>query len=127
MKNDLAKQIEITVNTSFVAEQSNINENKYVFSYEITIHNHGSQSTQLISRHWLIIEATGLIREVKGLGVVGEQPVIKANESYTYTSNTVFEMPMGAMHGSYQMLGADGTTFEVAIPKFRCNMPRVLH
>lgn len=127
MKNELANQFEITVNTIFLEDQSNINENQYVFSYEITIQNHASQSAQLISRHWLITEATGLIREVKGLGVVGEQPVIKPNESYTYTSNTVLEMPMGSMHGTYQMLAADGTSFEIAIPKFRCNMPRVLH
>lgn len=120
-------QIEVNVNATFVSERSDVNNNLYYFSYHVSIKNKGSQAAQLISRHWVITAADGETNEVKGLGVIGEQPLIEPNEEYTYASNTVFEVPSGTMHGTYQMVAEDGTQFEVDIPLFTCNMPRVLH
>jgi ApaG protein len=120
-------QIEVSVTSNFVTERSDINNNLYYFSYRVTIKNKGSQAAQLISRHWVITAADGETNEVKGLGVIGEQPLIEPNEEYIYSSNTMFEVPSGTMHGTYQMVAEDGTQFEVDIPLFTCNMPRVLH
>lgn len=117
----------VQVETSFLAEQSDIEHNRYAFSYHITITNTGQVAAQLISRHWIITEADGEQQEVKGLGVVGAQPLLKPNESYEYTSGTVLNSPMGQMYGSYQMVAEDGTRFDVEIPLFALNMPRVLH
>jgi ApaG protein len=127
MKKNNPYEIVINVETTFLPEHSNINENAYAFAYDVTISNRGTQPAQLISRHWIITEASGEVREVNGLGVIGEQPTIMPNESYRYTSSTVFSMPVGTMHGTYQMVAEDGTEFEATIPAFHCTMPRVLH
>jgi ApaG protein len=98
-----------------------------VFAYTITIRNAGSVAARLVSRHWVITDATGKVEEVRGDGVVGEQPLIKPGESYRYTSGAAIATPVGTMHGSYRMTVADGTAFEAPIPAFTLAMPRVLH
>lgn len=117
----------VTVNVAFIAEQSDIEHNRYVFSYHVKITNTGNVAAQLISRHWIIIEADGAQQEVKGLGVVGAQPFLKPNEHFEYTSGTVINTPMGEMRGTYQMVAEDGTQFDIEIPVFSLSMPRVLH
>ena len=117
----------VKVEATFIPEQSDVERNRYAFSYHVTITNTGNIAAQLISRHWIIVEADGQQQEVKGLGVVGDQPLLAPKQSYEYTSGTVIHTPMGKMHGSYQMVAEDGTRFEAAIPPFLLNMPRVLH
>ena len=124
-----SKKYEITVQTKveFVPDQSDIELERYVFAYTITITNTGTAPAQLISRHWLITDALGEVQEVRGLGVVGEQPLLKPGESFEYTSGCVIATPVGTMRGSYQMVAEDGTKFEAPIDDFTLSMPRVLH
>ncbi len=117
----------VTAAPAFIAEQSDVELNRYAFSYTITITNTGNVAAQLISRRWIITEADGEQKEVNGLGVVGAQPLLKPNESYTYTSGAVINTPVGEMRGSYQMVAEDGTKFDAVIPPFALSMPRVLH
>ncbi len=117
----------IAVETAFIAEQSDEAQNRYVFSYTITIRNVGSIAAQLISRHWIIKDATGHVQEVRGLGVVGEQPFLRPGEQFQYTSGCVLATPVGSMEGSYQLVAEDGTQFDSPIPPFSLSMPRVLH
>ena len=119
--------IRISVETDFVEEKSSIEHNRYFFSYTITISNDGIIPVQLVSRHWIITDANEQSFEVKGLGVIGEQPLIQSHESYTYTSGTELNTPVGSMHGSYQMVSEDGTSFDAEIPMFILSMPRTLH
>lgn len=120
-------QCTVKVDVSFIAEQSDIAHNRYAFAYHVKITNTGNIAAQLISRHWIIMEANGERQEVKGLGVVGAQPLLKPNEHFEYTSGTVINTPMGEMRGTYQMVAEDGTQFVVEIPVFSLSMPRVLH
>ncbi len=120
-------QIEIVAIPQFIPEQSNPEENSYVFAYTITIRNVGSQPAQLISRHWIITDAHNEVQEVRGLGVVGHQPLLKPGESFEYTSGSSLKTPVGTMKGSYQMVGEDGTRFDAEIPEFVLAVPRVLH
>ena len=113
--------------TQYLAEQSDEAAGRYVFAYTITLHNTGSLAAQLVSRHWVITDAQGLVQEVRGLGVVGAQPVLQPGESYEYTSGTSLATAVGTMKGSYQMLASDGTRFEAPIPEFTLSVPRVLH
>lgn len=117
----------VTVEVEFLPDQSDVTLNRYVFAYHIKITNTGNVTAQLISRHWVIVEANGEKQEVKGLGVVGEQPLLLPNSHYEYTSGTVLNSPMGEMHGTYQMVAEDGTQFDVQIARFILAMPRVLH
>ena len=119
--------IRINVETHFVEEKSSIEHNRYFFNYTVTISNDGLVPAQLVSRHWIITDANEETFEVKGLGVVGEQPLIQPYESYTYTSGTELNTPVGSMHGSYQMVSEDGTAFDAEIPMFILSMPRTLH
>ncbi len=119
--------IRINVETHFVEEKSSIEHNRYFFNYTVTISNDGLVPAQLVSRHWIITDANEETFEVKGLGVVGEQPLIQPHESYTYTSGTEINTPVGSMHGSYQMVSEDGTAFDAEIPMFILSMPRTLH
>jgi ApaG protein len=119
--------ITISAKTNFIPEQSDDSANRYVFSYTITIANTGQVPAQLISRHWHISDANDKVQEVRGLGVVGEQPFLKPGESFEYTSGTAIATPVGAMKGSYQMVAEDGTQFEAEIPEFILAVPRVLH
>ena len=121
------QDIEITVKTEFLEDRSFINHDRYFFTYTITIHNHGSHSIQLMSRHWVIENSAGKIFEVQGDGVVGEQPIINESESYSYTSGTEINTPTGFMSGTYKMQSKDGKFFNAKIPKFELQMPRTLH
>lgn len=120
-------QISVSVNTAYLAEQSDPSADRYVFAYTITIANSGTVAAQLISRHWIITDAENVTQEVKGLGVVGEQPLLQPGESFEYTSGTAMATPVGTMHGSYQMVAEDGNKFDAEIPVFTLSMPRVLH
>jgi ApaG protein len=119
--------ISINVNTTYLADQSDPSSDRYVFSYTITISNTGTVASQLISRHWIITDADNVVQEVKGLGVVGEQPLLRPGESFEYTSGTAMATPVGTMRGSYQMVAEDGNKFDAEIPLFTLSMPRVLH
>jgi ApaG protein len=120
-------QIDISVDTTYLAEQSDPSSDRYVFAYTITIANTGTVAAQLISRHWIITDAENVTQEVKGLGVIGEQPLLRPGESFEYTSGTAMATPVGTMHGTYQMVAEDGNKFDAEIPQFTLAMPRVLH
>jgi ApaG protein len=120
-------EIRVTTRSEFLPEQSDEEEGRYVFAYTITITNTGTIPAQLISRHWIITDAENKVQEVRGLGVVGEQPLLKPNESFEYTSGTSIATPVGIMTGSYQMVAEDGERFEAPVPEFTLSMPRVLH
>ena len=113
--------------TQYLADQSDEAASRYVFAYTITIHNTGTVAAQLISRHWIITDSQGLVQEVRGLGVVGSQPLLQPGEHFEYTSGASIATSVGTMRGSYQMVAADGTRFEAAIPEFTLSVPRVLH
>lgn len=120
-------EISVQAKSSFVPEQSDIDSNRFVFAYTITITNTGSVPARLISRHWIITDSDEKVHEVKGLGVVGEQPFLQPSESFEYTSGASIATPVGSMRGSYQMVAEDGTNFEAPIPPIILSMPRVLH
>lgn len=120
-------QFSVAVETAFVPDQSDEAQGRYVFSYTVTITNTGSVAAQLISRHWVITDSNEQVQEVRGLGVVGVQPLLQPGEHFQYTSGTVLPTPVGMMHGSYQITAEDGTQFEATIPPFTLSMPRVLH
>ena len=120
-------RVAVSATTQYIADQSDESAGRYVFAYTITIRNGGNVPAQLISRHWVISDAQGLVQEVRGLGVVGAQPLLQPGESYEYTSGTSIATPVGTMRGSYQMIAADGTRFEAPIPEFTLSVPRVLH
>ena len=117
----------IQTQVNYLPDQSDEAGDRFVFSYTITITNLGSTTAKLISRHWIITDAHNHVQEVRGQGVVGEQPVLKPNQSFEYTSGTVLTTQVGTMRGSYQMQSEDGSQFEVDIPQFVLSVPRVLH
>ena len=119
--------ITVVPKATYVADQSDPSKDQYVFAYTITISNTGSIPAQLVSRHWIITDANGKVLEVKGLGVVGQQPLLKPGESFEYTSGTHLETAVGTMHGTYQMIAEDGQQFDAPIPSFTLSVPRVLH
>lgn len=119
--------IEVDVETAFVDEQSDPEQDRYVFAYTITIRNVGEVAARLLTRHWVITDSNGRIQEVRGEGVVGEQPHLQPGEGFRYTSAAMIETPVGSMHGSYQMLADDGTQFDADIPAFSLSIPRTLH
>jgi ApaG protein len=123
------KRYEMTVEpvARFLAEQSDPAKNQYVFTYTITITNTGDIAAQLLGRHWIITDADHKVQEVKGLGVVGQQPLLQPGESFEYTSGASIPTSVGTMHGSYQMLAADGKAFDAPIPPFTLSVPRTLH
>ncbi len=120
-------QIDIAVETNYIEQQSAPDEDRYVFAYTITIENTGDIPAQLISRHWIITDAAEHVQEVRGDGVIGEQPNLAPGESFRYTSAAVIETPVGTMHGSYQMVAKDGTEFDAPIAAFRLSIPNMLH
>jgi ApaG protein len=120
-------RVAVSAATQYIAEQSDESAGRYVFAYTITIRNGGNVAAQLISRHWVITDAQGLVQEVRGMGVVGAQPLLQPGETFEYTSGTSIATPVGTMSGSYQMIAADGTRFEAPIPEFTLSIPRVLH
>ncbi|MFA5625937.1 MAG: Co2+/Mg2+ efflux protein ApaG [Thiohalomonadaceae bacterium] len=119
--------IDIEVETHYLDNQSLPAENRYVFAYTITIRNIGELPAQLLSRHWVITDGNGGVQEVRGTGVVGEQPHLAPGKLFRYTSGTVLDTPVGVMQGSYQMHAEDGHEFEVEIPTFRLSTPHTLH
>ena len=119
--------IRVNVQTRYVEEQSNPEQNYYVFAYTITIQNQGQQTAQLLTRHWLITDSNRKVQEVRGDGVVGEQPVLKPGEEFVYTSGAMLETSVGTMKGSYQMLADDGSHFDAVIEELVLSTPRVLH
>ena len=124
-----SKKYQIAAKTvpQFIADQSDPDAERYVFAYTITIENFGTVPAQLISRHWIITDGNSRIQEVRGLGVVGEQPLLRPGEKYEYTSGCQLETPVGTMRGAYQMTAEDGTQFEAIIAEFTLSIPRVLH
>ena len=119
--------VAVSSQTQYVPEQSDEEHSRFVFAYTITIRNNGSIPAQLVSRHWIITDGKNQVQEVRGLGVVGSQPLIKPGERFEYTSGTAIATPVGTMKGSYQMVAEDGTHFDAQIPEFTLSVPRVLH
>ena len=120
-------EIRVDVETTFVPGESDPARTRYVFAYTITIHNEGETPARLLTRHWIITDANGQVQEVRGDGVVGEQPYLKPGQRFRYTSGAVLETPLGVMQGSYQMLADDGRRFDAPIAPFRLAMPGILH
>jgi ApaG protein len=118
IETDQTHKIDITAVTNYLNEQSDPNNGRYVFAYTITIANNGSVAAKLLNRHWIVTDSNGKTQEVRGAGVVGERPYLKPGESFSYTSGTQIETPIGSMHGSYDMLADDGTRFDAEIPAF---------
>jgi len=121
----VTRGVQVSVRPSFVPEQSNAMAGRWFFSYRIRISNLGEQTVQLISRHWIITDANGAVEEVRGQGVVGEQPVLKQGESFEYTSFCPLETPFGTMEGSYQMVSKSGGVFDAEIARFNLCEPLV--
>jgi ApaG protein len=119
--------IDISVETQYLTDESSPGDNVYSFAYTVTITNRGNIPTQLISRHWYIEDDAGTLKEVRGLGVVGQQPLLKPGESFQYTSGSQLPTPVGRMHGSYFFVAEDGERFDAEVPAFDLLMPRVLH
>lgn len=127
LETDHRYQFHVNVETQYIDSQSKPEEGKFVFAYTITISNTGSLAAQLLSRHWIITDANNETHEVQGEGVVGEQPTIGPDNSFTYTSGTLLATDVGHMQGSYQMLSEDGHLFNVEIPAFCLAPPHTLH
>jgi ApaG protein len=119
--------IRVEVRSEFRADRSAPAAGRFLFTYTVRIANEGREPAQLASRHWVITDANGKVLEVKGLGVVGQQPMLKPGESFEYTSGTHLETAVGTMHGTYQMIAEDGRHFDAPIPSFTLSVPRVLH
>lgn len=119
--------IDVQVRSRFLPDQSAPDEGRFVFAYTIRIHNGGQVPARLVSRHWLITDDNGQVQEVKGEGVVGEQPWLRPGDDFEYTSGAVLETAHGTMQGSYQMVADDGTKFDAPIAAFTLTIPRVLH
>jgi ApaG protein len=117
----------VNVETAYLADQSNPEGNQYAFSYTITISNVGSIAAQLISRHWIITDANNHVQEVKGLGVVGAQPLLQPNQQFQYTSGTLLATPIGSMRGTYKIVAEDGTFFDAEIASFTLAVPKMLN
>lgn len=120
-------QIDVSVTTRYLAAQSQPEQNRYAFSYTVTIVNIGQLPAKLLSRHWIITDGDGHVQEVRGAGVVGQQPDIAPGASHTYSSGTVMSTQVGIMQGSYQMLAEDGKRFDATIAPFRLAVPGALH
>ena len=120
-------KFDIAVQTQYLPEQSSPDDSRFAFAYTVTITNSGNVPAQLISRHWLIRDENGRLIEVKGLGVVGHQPLLRPGERFEYTSGSQLGTPTGTMHGSYFFVAEDGHRFDAPIPEFALAMPRTLH
>ena len=120
-------RIRVDVETAYLEDQSEPRDRRFVFAYTITIRNEGDVAARLLTRHWIITDADGRVQEVRGDGVVGEQPYLKPGQGFRYSSGAVIETPVGSMHGSYQMVADDGAHFDAPIPAFRLAIPGLLH
>lgn len=119
--------IQVAARAFYLEQQSNPDQDRYVFAYTIVIQNQGTIPAKLLSRHWLITDANGKVEEVRGDGVVGEQPYLRPGEGFQYTSGAILETSVGSMTGSYRMLADDGMSFDADIPPFVLSIPRTLH
>ena len=124
---DSRYQVDVSVTTRFLPEQSQPEQNRFAFSYNVSIHNNGDIAAKLLSRHWLITNGDGHVQEVRGSGVIGQQPLIEPGDTHTYSSGTIMSTRVGTMQGSYQMLAADGKKFDAIIAPFRLAVPGSLH
>lgn len=127
MNNNSTHKITVKVDPFYIEDQSAPDENRYVFAYTVNIQNTGTVAAKLLTRHWIITDANGKIQEVRGQGVVGEQPYLRPGEGFQYTSGAVLDTAVGTMCGSYQMVGEDGNQFDAEIPIFTLSIPRTLH
>lgn len=123
---DAHYRIRVDVETRYLEEQSDPRERKFVFAYTITLRNEGRVPAKLLTRHWIITDANGKVQEVRGEGVVGEQPHLEPGQGFRYSSGAMIETPVGTMQGSYQMVADDGARFDAPIPLFRLAMPGIL-
>lgn len=117
------RSISVSVTPTFLAEQSDPDAGHYVWAYEIVIENRGAETVTLLNRYWHITDETGRVQEVRGPGVVGEHPSLEPGQSYSYTSGCPLAAPSGVMHGSYEMVNADGERFDVMVPAFSLDLP----
>lgn len=124
---DSQNQIDVSVTSRYLPEQSQAEHNRFAFAYTITLHNRGQQAATLLSRHWLITDGDGRVQEVRGPGVVGQQPRLEPGAQYSYSSGTLITTRVGFMQGSYQMQTDDGATFDAPIAPFRLVIPGALH
>jgi ApaG protein len=120
-------KIAVRAATRFIADQSSEREGRYMFAYTITIENLGTVAAQLVSRHWIITDGDNKVQEVRGPGVIGNQPLLQPGDRFEYTSGAQLATPVGTMRGSYQMMAVDGTSFDAPIPQFTLAAPRTLH
>ncbi|HPF57885.1 MAG TPA: Co2+/Mg2+ efflux protein ApaG [Candidatus Competibacteraceae bacterium] len=119
--------IKVAAQAFYLEEQSDPAQDRYVFAYTVLIQNQGNVAARLISRYWIITDANSKVEEVRGEGVVGEQPYLRPGEGFQYTSGAILDTAVGSMKGSYQMLADDGVTFDAEIPPFVLSIPRILH
>jgi ApaG protein len=124
---DPKHQFTVVAKSIYLPDESDQESERYFFAYTITITNSGTVAAQLVSRHWVITDADNNVQEVRGLGVVGQQPTLRPGESFEYSSGSAISTPVGTMRGSYQVVAEDGTRFDAPIPEFTLSMPRVLH
>ena len=127
MAQDKRYEVSVSPQAQYLSDQSDEPAGRFVFAYTITLRNTGTVPAQLISRHWIITDANSQVQEVRGLGVVGEQPLLAPGESFQYTSGAAIATPVGTMRGTYQMVADDGTRFDASIPEFTLSIPRTLH
>lgn len=127
MESTQTYQINVAAVSQFLPEQSDPNGGRYVFAYTITIRNTGAVPAKLLNRHWIVTDANGKVQEVRGAGVVGEQPHLAPGDVFEYTSGTQLETPLGSMHGSYDMVADDGTRFDAEIAPFSLGDRSQLH
>ena len=118
---------QISVHVQFLEEQSNAEQGQFHFAYTLSIKNDGEVTFQLIAREWVITDSDGNVQQIKGLGVVGQQPLLKSGQAFEYTSWATIPTPVGAMTGTYYCISEDAQMFEVPIPEFSLTMPRILH
>jgi ApaG protein len=123
----ITEGLRVSVESRYLPEQSSPTKHRYVFAYTIRLENEGSVPAQLKSRHWLITDASGHIEEVRGPGVVGEQPVMQSGEKFEYTSHCVLQTPRGTMRGSYRMVRSNGTSFDAEVSEFTLALPETLN
>jgi ApaG protein len=120
-------QVDVSVVTRYLPEQSQPEQNRFAFAYTVTVTNNGQVPAKLLSRHWIITNGDGRVQEVRGAGVIGQQPLIEPGHSHTYSSGTVMSSRVGTMQGSYQMLAEDGKRFDATIAPLRLAVPGSLH
>ncbi|MHB1843769.1 MAG: Co2+/Mg2+ efflux protein ApaG [Deltaproteobacteria bacterium] len=127
MSNALTQGIRVTVESFYLSDQSSPRQNRFAFAYKVRIENEGDAVAQLRSRHWVIVDGNGERQEVRGEGVVGEQPVLKPGERFEYTSGCLLKTPHGSMQGTYRMVREDGSGFEAKIAPFSLTQPNALN